>query len=414
MPRTKRIKPPKEIVINESATIKMRNEVVNGRYCLPLLEMKMLMALAGHIAKNEEEFSCYSIPLTELGSFMGLNENTQYTTIRNLARSLRRRELFFEWYATPTSKRKSWLSTGWFDHIQYDDEHMTINYQFASNIEPMLLQVQKAYVQLECKPLMAFKCMYSNRFLMLVMEWEKIQPKKISIDELRDMFQLTDRYKLFSDFKRFVIDPAIKEINALSDFYVKVTPLKTGRRLTDFKFSIKKKSKETIDVSAVIREGKLPADWEQWQMDMYEFLTSDENGIGDHGFLIPYITKNKEDLIKADIEYAQRQRAEGKVKKWSAFLRTALEKHYGVNDLISKRAQELEEQKRRNELLVNQLTGELTKEGVLAEQTAAFIAEQERLRKEQEEAEPTSRENALEKIKDMRERLKHGLQAEQP
>ena len=92
------------------------------------------------------------------------------------------------------------------------------------------------------------------------------------------------------------------------------------------------------------------------------------------------------------------QRAEGKVRKWPAYLRMALQGNYGFNYLISKREQQLEEEKRRNALLVDPLTGELTREGKLAEQTAAFNAEQEKFRKDNEDVEPMSTDEALEKL----------------
>lgn len=405
MPRGRQARPAKEIMINEEATIKMRNEVVNGKYHLPLLEMRMLMALAGHISKNREGFECYSIPVKELAEFMMLNETTQYTVIRKLARNLRRRELFFEWFARPDSKKKSWLTTGWFDYIMYDDETMSIEYQFASKIEPMLLQVQKAYIQLQCKPLMAFKCMYSNRLLMLIMEWEKIQPRKISIEELRDMFQLTEKYKLYADFKRFVMEPAIKEINAMSDFTVRVTPLKTGKSYTHYKFYIKRKVKATIDIKPMDTDVEVPSEWQEWQREAYKFLTSDQNGLADDEFLIQYISKTEKDLLDANIEYAMQQRAEGKVRKWPAYLRMALQGNYGFNYLISKREQQLEEEKRRNALLVDPLTGELTREGKLAEQTAAFNAEQEKFRKDNEDVKPMSTDEALEKLHSLMQML---------
>ena len=72
--------------------------------------------------------------------------------------------------------------------------------------------------------------------------------------------------------------------------------------------------------------------------------------------------------------------------------------NYGFNYLISKREQQLEEEKRRNALLVDPLTGELTREGKLAEQTAAFNAEQEKFRKDNEDIEPMSTDEALEKL----------------
>lgn len=329
MPRKKKIEPAKEITIVEDATLKVKNELVNGKYSLSLLEMKMVMALAAHINKNADDFETCSIRVRELGEYMGLSEDKCYQSIKATAKKLLSRSLFFEWYKTTNSRKKSWLGSSWFDYIFYDDEESTVEFRFATMIKPMLLQIREAYAQLECKPLMAFKCMYSNRFLLYVVEWEKIQPHTIKIEDLRELLQLGKKYKQFGEFRTYVIEPAVREINALTEYEVTAEPVKRGRRYDSYNFYIKRKTakakikpkKKVVDTDAV------PADWTEDQNALY-------NDIVGLGLLKKdaknFINEKALEEIRISVEYAKKQDAAGKVKNFGAYLYKAIADGYGV------------------------------------------------------------------------------------
>lgn len=331
MSRPKKIQPAKEIMINENATIKFRNELVNGKYTLSLLEMRMVIALAAHVVKNLDTFEVGSISVRDLGNFMGLGEDESYAKIKTLARRLRKRELFFEWFATPKSKRKSWLTTGWFDYLLYDDEFSALEFQFATKIEPMLLQVHEAYVKLDSKPLMAFKCMYSLRFLMLIAEWERIQPYTIAIADLRDMLQLGTKYRSYADFDRHVVGVALKEINALTDYNVRAVPQKKSRAYTHYKFYVKrnpKKTIETMDTTATEVSVNAPQEFTEGQQSMINELIS--YGIGKR-IAAKLVREHDVDDIKANIEYMHMQQVAGRtVKNVAGYLRQAITDDYAA------------------------------------------------------------------------------------
>ena len=139
---------------------------------------------------------------------------------------------------------------------------------------------------------------------------------------------------------------------------------------------------------------------------MYNLLTNAQNGISDDDFLISYISKQDQKTINANIEYAVQQQNEGKVRNWSAFLRMALENNYGFSLLVTQHEQKLAEEKRRKALLVDPLTGELTKEGKLAEQQAEYAAEQEQIKKQYEDVKPMNKEVASAQAKAMMDALR--------
>ena len=53
---------------------------------------------------------------------------------------------------------------------------------------------------------------------------------------------LGTKYPLFKDFRRYVLDVAVKEINGYTDINVYWNPIKTGRSVTAIEFNIEMKN----------------------------------------------------------------------------------------------------------------------------------------------------------------------------
>ena len=307
----------KEITIRENAEIKWRNELVSGKWHLTLNEMRLLFIMASHIDKNADQFIRCKAPAAEIGKAMGLSKDKQYQTIKATASRLLERTLKFEWYSSPKSKHKSWMGATWFSYIAYDDETSMVEWKFNELVEPVLLKVKEAYVKLQTKPLIAFKCVYSNRFMLLFYQWERLSEKIISILELKEHFGITDKYKTYKDFNRNVIQPSLAEINSITDYRVTAEPLKTGRTYTHFRFVIKRV--KTIKGEAVSVE------LNQEQSELYDRLL--KAGL-DKKLADQYVHEKDLKSLTVNIDYAEQHR-EGKIN-FPGYLRTVVENNYGV------------------------------------------------------------------------------------
>ena len=63
------------------------------------------------------------------------------------------------------------------------------------------------------------------------------------VDDLREKFELQNKYKLFNNLKIRVIEPSIKEINEHTDLSVSYTQITKGRKVIALRFSITNKNK---------------------------------------------------------------------------------------------------------------------------------------------------------------------------
>jgi plasmid replication initiation protein len=71
---------------------------------------------------------------------------------------------------------------------------------------------------------MSFKSQFSMRFYELLSNQKT--PLIYSIEQLKEMFCVTDKYERINDFIRYVVDAAKKELDEVSPYTFEYTPLK--------------------------------------------------------------------------------------------------------------------------------------------------------------------------------------------
>lgn len=105
----------------------------------------------------------------------------------------------------------------------------------------------------------SFKSSYSLIFYEIFKKYNKVELPIYTIEELRQMTRTVDKYKVFYEFKRNVLFPAIKEINAFDNKFVydfeeiylgkkinKIKFIKTLKELKEPQLSLPNNSSKTI------------------------------------------------------------------------------------------------------------------------------------------------------------------------
>src|SRR5476649_2036212 len=86
---------------------------------------------------------------------------------------------------------------------------------------------------------------HAVRMYELLAQHRGIGTRTLNLAWLRDALQIEPgEYKLTADFKKWVIDASVEQINKHSDITVGYKPKKTGRAITDFVFKIKDKERK--------------------------------------------------------------------------------------------------------------------------------------------------------------------------
>lgn len=158
--------------------------------------------------------------------------------------------------------------------------HIAINkdYRYMLNkvTEPFTLQNLVEYSNL--------KSGYSQLTYSLLKEWEGNKFIKLTIDEFRDKLGVPEKYGT-SDFNKRVLAPVMEE---LSKFFpnLKLEKIKTGRKVTDLKFTWSERKKEITMIDSIPetkeiiisqKMDKIIKEIKNKNYFMKKFLTKNEN-----------------------------------------------------------------------------------------------------------------------------------------
>lgn len=230
--------------VNKKA--KQSKNLTRFSYKLGLNEHKMLTCFFAKLQKNDKFFQEEEITSSELASICGFDKNNAYNIIKDSAKKLSQSTL-------NSYSGEDYKLIPWFASIVH--EKGIIRYQLNSKLEPELLQLyenKKIYVSIDLSLLPKFKSIYALR-LYLILKGDLVSYKlhaRYTLEEICNKLMLSNAYNPKGNIsaagsqKAKIIEPAINEINEISDIYITFEPVKSLRKILGWEFTIKRKSLE--------------------------------------------------------------------------------------------------------------------------------------------------------------------------
>jgi plasmid replication initiation protein len=112
--------------------------------------------------------------------------------------------------------------------------------KFTDDIMPYLSQVTKKFVLYKLKEIANFGSLYTTRLYELIQEFQETGWVLKSVDQLREVFAVGNRFKPYNNFKQKTFAHACEEINDNYDMDLKFEEIKEGRKVVAVKFFFKK------------------------------------------------------------------------------------------------------------------------------------------------------------------------------
>lgn len=123
--------------------------------------------------------------------------------------------------------------------IQKCRVHPDGNYriQFDSSLSPFLFRMSEFYTQYRLDNVLPMRSKYGLRLYELLVSYHNMAREyTFPLDDLRQRLD-AEKYKTFADFRVNVLEPALKDINEVSDLKVEYNTIKTGRKITSIRFT---------------------------------------------------------------------------------------------------------------------------------------------------------------------------------
>jgi plasmid replication initiation protein len=136
--------------------------------------------------------------------------------------------------------RVKWVTT-----VKYSDKAGFLKIYFNPEIEEYLHNLKSSFTTYYIQQISKFKRFYSVRFYELsVMNLNRSKVNRsvfsITIEDLRTILDIKEKYPRFVSLKNRVIIPSLQEINRFSDLKISFEIIKNGRSPYELKFTVSK------------------------------------------------------------------------------------------------------------------------------------------------------------------------------
>lgn len=175
---------------------------------------------------NKTLFDDYDITMP-VSAFLKDEKDENYIRVKEALVSLNKKTIQVE-------NEKSWRLFNLIERPDIDKGHGVISFRVSPWIAKAFIDFSKGFSKYELQTAMSFDSIYAMRFYELLSEQR--HSISYSIEKLKIMFNIEDKYKKPNDFIRKVIEPAKRELDAKSPYSFEFTPLKVGKAITNIMF----------------------------------------------------------------------------------------------------------------------------------------------------------------------------------
>ncbi|MDB5267079.1 MAG: hypothetical protein JWP58_119 [Hymenobacter sp.] len=212
------------------------NALVNARFGLGTLEMRLFLCMLGRIGRNDTAFTECSIPVRELAPEG--SANVPYSEVAAMVKQLTRRALDIEKLGPEGRRQKDpdIISIPLMSFASYSKSEGMVVSRFNDAIRPYLLQLRDNFTKAEIKHLQKLKSVSSHRIYWLLKEYAAFGRRTVSLSELRNLLGLTTEYEgRFDHFRARVLDRAQQELQE-TDMPFTYEMIRQGKSVTELRF----------------------------------------------------------------------------------------------------------------------------------------------------------------------------------
>lgn len=222
------------------------NVLINASYSLELVEQRIVLQAIVKARKTETGFDTITpvcIHASEYEKQYNVTKDGAYKALKDAVLSLFERQFTF----TESEKGKlKVVKSRWVSQIAYIDESAEIQIIFSPAVASMCSRLERHFSSYDLDQIAGLSSKYAVRLYELVIAWQSTAKTPVfELNDFRNKLGLLDgEYSTMSNFKKFVLDLAVDQINEHTDIKLTYDQHKTGRTITGFSFRIKSKVKQ--------------------------------------------------------------------------------------------------------------------------------------------------------------------------
>lgn len=221
------------------------NALIQASYTLDTAEQRLILlaiAEARETGHGITENSLLEVHASSYINTFNVEKHTAYTVLRDASKSLFDRYVTYHDINPKTGKDRS-FHCRWVDKIGYESQSGIVFLRFTQDIVPLITRLEENFTKYELQQVSKLTSSYAIRLYELLIQWRSAGKTPIfDLSIFRQQLGVeAHQYKTMSNFKTYVLDFALKQVNDLTDITAKYEQHKKGRTISGFSFTFKQK-----------------------------------------------------------------------------------------------------------------------------------------------------------------------------
>lgn len=224
------------------------NALMNASYNLEVTEQRLILLAIINARQTGNGITADSkleIHANDYASRFDVSNDGAYKALKSAVLNLFDRQFSFK--EEDKKGNVGTVKSRWVSRIKYIDDSATLEITFAPDVVPLITRLEQQFTSYQLKQVTQLTSKYAIRLYELIIAWREVgKVPQIELSDFRNRIGLENtEYTAMCDFKKRVLEPAIKQINEHTDIVTTYEQHKKGRSITGFSFKFKQKQIRT-------------------------------------------------------------------------------------------------------------------------------------------------------------------------
>ena len=234
----------RHIEINGNLEVKKADAIVRARYKLNPLSLKFITALIAGLKRSDDINEEYVFKVKDFKELTGLKRKDLYWAVKEVMKELLDKPLHI-----PTDD--GFIMCNWVSGGHYIEDAGEVRFMIYPKLRPYLLEAQKKFLKYRLENILSLRSGYSIRMYEILKDiyeekkrYNRATEKIFSLEDLRKMLEIPRSYNYGGKggIKDRILEKAKEELAKHTDIKFDYKEIKTGRKVTHLKFTIKSNS----------------------------------------------------------------------------------------------------------------------------------------------------------------------------
>ena len=223
------------------------NALMNASYNLDLVEQRLILLVILEARESGKGINANDPLTVHAESYInqfGVARQTAYQALKDACKDLFARQFS---YQEKRERGRANITSRWVSQIAYIDETATVEVIFAPAVVPLITRLEEQFTQYDIEQISGLSSAYAVRLYELLICWRSTgKTPVIELAEFRKRLGvLNDEYTRSDNFKKWIIENPIKQINEHTDITASYEQHKKGGQSQGFHSSLSRRKNRT-------------------------------------------------------------------------------------------------------------------------------------------------------------------------